>query len=628
MNDRIGEESIAVFTPEGHNALRLSAKTGEHLIDLRTDQGAMTEQAERTIHFESDDTHTLQTDQDHTIEVTEAQHSHTRQANIEHKAKTDIRYRAGDHVQLKTETDTLNMKAGKDAVIQVQEHTRWTVRHQDMQIIAEQGQISLHVAKAITFKGQGKGNITLSQNGGSIVVDTNGAIEIASHTVNIDGDSVYVHGASVSQGGSGAGQGANGQAQGVQVDALQLGAMDRLTHLVQHVQPAHGLSAQGTEAHQDEDIIESPLDVVSGGVKQAWQEFMCKQRAIRIEWFAEQGKSVFTDKATGRKLTPQEVAQKVEESCLNELTLDNADEAKGAQAVNEAPQTAAAIAAVTAAGSKGRSILRDPKDFYKDMKGIAGNKKTSANKDKKDQEKKCEYQLSKTKKCSKPLNKTCPLKNKHKRKKGENIGNSGTLARNIMKNLTGKTDIKQHQWYYQAGSIAAHHIIVSESVATAKWKTYFDLCGYDINHHNNGVMLPTTLESACQLKVPLHRSNHSKGIAKNRGGISYVRAVKREIKTIVKDITGNKFCNNPKALESGMNAISNRILKYIDHYIWTLTSDGDDYAPTSTIGCANVDSIPAKVGQRSDCEKQRQHQLRHPTTKKRLAKSGPLSVGA
>ena len=33
--------------------------------------------------------------------------------------------------------------------------------------------------------------------------------------------------------------------------------------------------------------------------------------------------------------------------------------------------------------------------------------------------------------------------------------------------------------------------------------------GYNINHENNGVMLPFYMELACHLTVPMHRSNHN-----------------------------------------------------------------------------------------------------------------------
>ena len=311
---------------------------------------------------------------------------------------------------------------------------------------------------------------------------------------------------------------------------------------------------------------------------------------------------------------------------MKELELNNEGEEQGAEAVKSSTAANVAIEVLPEIATGGKKAILKPKGFIDDIDDAI--KKGTKKDKKKDKEKKCEYKLSESKKCNKPLNKTCPLKNKNKRKDGNNTGNSGTLARNIMKNVSGTTDIKNHQWYYKGSSIAAHHLIVSESVTGTKWEEYFDICGYDINHHNNGVMLPMTLESACQLKVALHKSNHNAGVAYNRGGISYVKAVKEEVRDVEIDIRKNKFCSNPKGLENDMNAISEDILQYIDGFIWTLTADGLDYGPMNNRGCANVDGIPQKKSNTSNCSDSRQHQLRHPDTNKLLTKNSPLKVGS
>jgi len=214
----------------------------------------------------------------------------------------------------------------------------------------------------------------------------------------------------------------------------------------------------------------------------------------------------------------------------------------------------------------------------------------------------------------------CPYckKDEHKLadKWGNNNGHGQTLRKNIIEN------IEDHRWYTEANALQAHHLICSEAMDDDKWSNYCKDFGYDINHNKNGVMLPYFMELACQLHVPVHRSNHSAGRAE---GVSYPEKIELDLRKIAKDIKAGKYCDNPRALIDKLNRYSQRILKKIDTFRWTITADGQDYKSVNK-GCAGVTSITNKPNKSCPCD--RNHRLtRKGETTVLPRKTQPLEIG-
>ena len=217
-----------------------------------------------------------------------------------------------------------------------------------------------------------------------------------------------------------------------------------------------------------------------------------------------------------------------------------------------------------------------------------------------EEEEKCEY-------CDKD-------KHKFSATKGDNVGKSGKLSRRII------SDNKNHSWYVGFRSIAAHHIICSEAMDNDESR---DICrnfGYDINHKNNGVMLPSKMNLACQLFSPLHRGGHSIG---SGDGLAYPDAVKSKIQPILDSAEGGDYCSNPQALVKKFDKVSTSILKKIDSFSWTITADGKDYKPGGK-GCSGVNSVSKKPNR--TCPVDRNHLLKH-NNKTIKAKKIALTVG-
>ncbi len=209
------------------------------------------------------------------------------------------------------------------------------------------------------------------------------------------------------------------------------------------------------------------------------------------------------------------------------------------------------------------------------------------------------------------------------KKPGQHVGMSGSLSRRIFKGW----DKEAHPWYSGLRSLAAHHIICSEAMSVETnpdWKDYCYQFGYDINHKNNGVMLPMKMDLACQIHAPLHLSNHSSGQT-NVLNMSYPDAVNKKIDKIADDIEDGKFCSDPGSLIKKLNKISLEILGYINDYSWTITSDGKDYQSGQN-GCGGVKNIPDKKG--CTCPHQRTHDIKQHQTKKLIpVKTLDLKVG-
>ena len=215
---------------------------------------------------------------------------------------------------------------------------------------------------------------------------------------------------------------------------------------------------------------------------------------------------------------------------------------------------------------------------------------------------------------------TCPYcgKDKHDfaKKWGTNAGVSQTLRKNII------PKIEDHGWYTGSGSLEAHHLICSEAMDDDKWSDYCTKFGYDINHKNNGVMLPNLMALACQLHVALHRSNHANGKAE---GESYPKRIMKDLEKIAQKIKAGKYCDNPNELIEKLDRYSRYVLAKIDTFQWTITADGQDYKP-GNCGCAGCTSITNKPNQA--CPHNRNHGL----TKKGQAaaisrKTQPLEIG-
>ena len=147
--------------------------------------------------------------------------------------------------------------------------------------------------------------------------------------------------------------------------------------------------------------------------------------------------------------------------------------------------------------------------------------------------------------------------------------------------------------------IEAHHLICSEAMESDPvWEIICKNLYYDINKRENGVFLPTEMDLACHLHVPLHRGNHAAGFAD--GFERYVKSVKKKLDEIKTSYRNAKPCDEERSeqLNSELDTLSTEILNKISTFTWTITRDGSHYHPSNPVGCSNARHMSEKLKQR------------------------------
>jgi hypothetical protein len=213
--------------------------------------------------------------------------------------------------------------------------------------------------------------------------------------------------------------------------------------------------------------------------------------------------------------------------------------------------------------------------------------------------------------CDKAYNAKCPNANPKINYPSETKGSGGDLTDYIVANPDNNYErIEDHPWFFtrtqvdkngresEKSSLQAHHIIVSETMKNDDLKSLCDDFGYNINHFNNGVMLPYYMDLACHLGVPVHRGGHSAGMGELK--LNYPRSVERKLEALEEAVADGDVCGSSrvdKQFKKEMDKISRGIFEKIKNFDWTISKDGADYDfRKSKVGCGNQGNINDKDG--------------------------------
>jgi len=215
---------------------------------------------------------------------------------------------------------------------------------------------------------------------------------------------------------------------------------------------------------------------------------------------------------------------------------------------------------------------------------------------------------------------------------GTNIRRQSVYDAEILKNYKDANKVypQDHPWYTGEKSLQIHHVIDIKAVEDLgkAFKHY----NYNINHAHNLIVLPAEMANACKFGVPLHRGKHSLGRAigddekdknvqalntvENSGDYkavvkeeklfdTYPKATKEEMRDIKILLKEGDLCYDEEGNASSekemqedflkqMNIISNKILKRISDFVWTINRDGRDYKPGNPCGCSGVNTMKEK----------------------------------
>lgn len=156
----------------------------------------------------------------------------------------------------------------------------------------------------------------------------------------------------------------------------------------------------------------------------------------------------------------------------------------------------------------------------------------------------------------------------------------------------------------------AHHLVSAEGVRIATLGSKLKGLGYSINVLENLVLLPSTLQGACHLKVQLHRGNHT--FEDDDHPESYHKLVFRYLDDIRGVIQKCSSCGTAaekrkttKKIQKSVDDISFELLEDIKDFEIPLTSIFKKFSPNSSVGCSNSDGIPEASD--SSCNVERNH---------------------
>ncbi|WP_459670212.1 AHH domain-containing protein, partial [Vibrio owensii] len=149
-----------------------------------------------------------------------------------------------------------------------------------------------------------------------------------------------------------------------------------------------------------------------------------------------------------------------------------------------------------------------------------------------------------------------------------------------------------HPWFYESNSVQAHHLI---PINAFKIKRHQDgkvmtdkkimlrrmgqYCGYDINHPNNSVVLPSTIEAACFLKKPRHSGGHDRNEFNYTNECSKLTCGRLNSALQEKKKSGSCSKITNTTLLTEFNESSADIFALIDAFRWFITKDGQNYDP-------------------------------------------------
>lgn len=159
-------------------------------------------------------------------------------------------------------------------------------------------------------------------------------------------------------------------------------------------------------------------------------------------------------------------------------------------------------------------------------------------------------------------------------------------------------------------AMQAHHLLSAKGVQLAAMGKRLEALGYNINVLENLVLLPSTLQGACYLKVQLQRGNH--GYHDDDHPRSYHEEVKVRIQKLRKFIKDCESCESRsqqertrKKVQDKMDKVSLKLLEMIVEFKIPLTSIFLSFRPESEVGCPNADNVSAHSDHA--CSSERNH---------------------
>ncbi|WP_199610818.1 AHH domain-containing protein [Flocculibacter collagenilyticus] len=153
--------------------------------------------------------------------------------------------------------------------------------------------------------------------------------------------------------------------------------------------------------------------------------------------------------------------------------------------------------------------------------------------------------------------------------------------------------------------MAAHHLISAKAVELSELGDLLEHRGYDINLLENLVYLPSTFEGACQLRVQLHKGDHTYALPGEKPYHEQVKSMVKKLEAYLEKCPANGQGNNNVIAK--MNRLSIEALMLIAEFRVPLTSIFRNFKPSSKVGCSNHVRVPDSQGSLARCHHERNH---------------------
>ncbi|QUI72317.1 AHH domain-containing protein [Pseudoalteromonas piscicida] len=172
----------------------------------------------------------------------------------------------------------------------------------------------------------------------------------------------------------------------------------------------------------------------------------------------------------------------------------------------------------------------------------------------------------------------------------------------LIANIKHKKDHPFHNGIH----MAAHHLISKSGVTESELGEALVHKGYNINMIENLVFLPSTPQGACQLRVQLHRYDHTYSLSDQEPYHDQVASLLSKLeKKILKCTQRTK--KDSSEVQNLLNQKSEEILQRIAEFRVPLTSIFRNFKSSSKIGCANQLEIDDSNDSFARCTSERSH---------------------
>ncbi|REL28130.1 hypothetical protein DXX93_17210 [Thalassotalea euphylliae] len=165
--------------------------------------------------------------------------------------------------------------------------------------------------------------------------------------------------------------------------------------------------------------------------------------------------------------------------------------------------------------------------------------------------------------------------------------------------------IKNHP-YNNGIYMAAHHLVSKDAVQNTEMGALLIQKGYNINLLGNLVFLPSTLMGACQLKVQLHRGDHTYALPNQEAYHDQVASSLEKIEMKLRKCS-SRTQKDSSEIQQKIDKESIKILKRIAEFRVPLTSIFRNFKPSSKVGCSNHTEVTDCEGSIARCHHERSH---------------------